>query len=132
VSRVFVDTSAWYAFVDRADPSHDPVVATFKARRGRLVTSDYVFDEIVTLLRYRAGWAAAHRLGETLWSDRIAQLARISPGDCEAAWRLFARRDDQRLSFTDCTSVALMQRLKLTVAITLDSDFRALGLVTLP
>jgi len=132
VSRAFVDTSAWYAFVDRTDPGHGSVVAALKSQRGRLVTSDYVFDEIVTLLRYRAGWAAAHRLGEVLWSGRVAQLSRISPADCERAWQLFARRDDQRLSFTDYTSMVLIERLKLTIALTLDSDFRALGLVTLP
>ncbi len=132
MSRVFVDTSAWCAFVDRAEPAHGAVVDVVKAHRGRLVTSDYVFDEIVTLLRYRFGWAAARRLGDMLRSGHVAQLVRIGPADDEAAWRLFVRRDDQRLSFTDCTSFVLMERLKLAAAVTLDQDFRALGLATLP
>lgn len=129
---VLVDTSAWCAFVDRAEPAHGAVVAVVKAHRGRLVTSDYVFDETMTLLRYRFGWAAACHLGEKLRSGEVAQLARVGAADGEAAWRLFVRRSDQPLSFTDCTSFVLMERLKLAAAISLDQDFRALGLTTLP
>jgi predicted nucleic acid-binding protein len=62
----------------------------------------------------------------------VVQLVRIRPADAEASWRLFVSRPDQRLSFTDCTSFALMRRLKLTTAVSLDQDFRAFGLVTLP
>lgn len=59
-------------------------------------------------------------------------LLPLAPADLEAAWALFARRSDQRLSFTDCTSYAIAMRLRLAAVVTLDSDFKALGLPTLP
>ena len=86
----------------------------------------------MTLIRYRLGWPLAHQLGAGLRSGRLARLERLSPADLDAAWDLFEGRPDQRLSFTDCTSFALMGRLKLSAAVILDQDFRALGLVTLP
>lgn len=64
--RVFVDTSAWYALIDRADPDHTAVTACLREYKGRLVTSNFIFDETVTLLRYRLGWSPAQRFGESL------------------------------------------------------------------
>ena len=132
MSGLFVDTSAWYALLDRRDPEHEPVAAAVRAHRGRLVASDYILDEAVTLVRYRLGWPLAHRLGAGLRSGDLARLVRVLPTDLDAAWLLFTERQDQRLSFTDCTSFALMTRLKLATAIALDQDFRAMGWMVLP
>ena len=52
--------------------------------------------------------------------------------DLGHAWDIFAGRSDRRLSFTDCTSFALMKRLRLDTAITLDGDFRRAGYRVLP
>jgi uncharacterized protein len=59
-------------------------------------------------------------------------LERISPADEDAAWRIFLRYRDHTFSFVDCTSFALMERLCLTTAITLDEDFRTFGFHYLP
>jgi uncharacterized protein len=132
LSQVFVDTSAWYALLDRADPDHGPVATTLKAHRGRLVTSSYVMDETLTLARYRLGWQVARRFGEELRAGRLGRLVRISALDEEAAWEIFVRYRDHALSFTDCASFALMRRLRLTQAVALDADFRSFGLHCLP
>lgn len=132
MNRLLVDTSAWYAFVDRNGPEHAIITATLRAHRDRLLASDHILDEAVTLVRYRLGWSLAHQLGAGLRSGRLARIERILPADFEAAWDLFERRSDQRQSFTDCTSFVLMSRLKLPAAVALDQDFRALGLTTLP
>ncbi|MFZ1426365.1 MAG: PIN domain-containing protein, partial [Geminicoccaceae bacterium] len=124
---IFVDSSAWYALLDRRDPEHARVAAVVQAHRDRLVTSDYILDEAVTLVRYRLGWPLAHRLGAGLRSGELARLARVLPADLDAAWKLFSERRDQRLSVTDCTSFAVMTRLKLDTAIALDQDFKAMG-----
>lgn len=129
---LFVDTSAWYALLDRRDPEHTKVAETIRAHRGRLVASDYILDEAVSLVRYRLGWPLAHRLGAGLRSGELARFVRVLPADLDAASRLFTERRDQRLSFTDCTSFALMARLKLDTAIALDGDFRAMGWTVLP
>jgi uncharacterized protein len=129
---VFVDTSAWYALVDDREATHAATVAALRTHRERLVTSDYVFDESLTLVRYRLGWDIACRLGQELRSGAAARMVAVTPTDVERAWEIFASRDDKRLSFTDCTSFALMKRLRLDTAITLDGDFQRAGYRVVP
>ncbi len=132
MNRVFVDTGAWYALTDRRDPDHEPVVAALREHRGRLLTSNFVLDETLTLVRYRLGWTISHRLGEQLRTGSLARLERISPRDEEAAWSIFSTYSDKSFSFTDCTSFALCNRLELPMCLAIDSDFRSFGLHCVP
>ena len=47
--KIFVDTSAWYAFIDRNDRDHSAAVNKVQGLDRFLLTSNYVFDEILTL-----------------------------------------------------------------------------------
>ncbi|MDE0063758.1 MAG: PIN domain-containing protein [Gammaproteobacteria bacterium] len=132
MKRLFVDTGAWYALIDRRDPDHEPVTAALREHRDRLLTSNFVLDETLTLVRYRLGWNIAHRLGEQLRTGSLARLERISPSDEEAAWAIFATYFDKSFSFTDCTSFALCNRLELPLCVAIDNDFRSFGLHCLP
>lgn len=132
MKRVFVDIGAWYALVDADDPDHARVAACFREYGGRLVTSNYVFDEVITLTRYRLGWEAASRLGDQLRTNRVAQIESITPQDEDAAWTIFSRYRDKSFSFTDCTSVALVKRVGIAVCLAIDGDFRAYGLHCVP
>jgi len=127
VNRVFVDTSAWYAFSRADDPDHLGVRETLRRWEGRLVTSNFVFDETVTLVRARLGHGAALRVGGVLRDPDTVDLARLLPEDEEEAWSLFTRRRDQLYSFTDCSSFALMGRLRLSRAVSTDRHFHQAG-----
>ena len=132
MQRLFVDTSAWFAFANRADPDHKAVAALLDAFKGRLVTSNFVFDEAVTLCLYRLGHAVAERLGRVLRDSTQVDVVRVAPEDETAAWQLFQERRDKQYSFTDCTSFALMRRLDLKAAAALDDDFAGEGFEQLP
>lgn len=121
--RVFVDTSAWFAYVDRKDGRHAEVAEALAGARGRRLTSNHVLDETLTLCRARLGHAAAVRIGTALRDPHVVELVRATPADEEAAWELFVSRADQPYSFTDCTSFVLMRRVGLDTAISLDDDF---------
>ena len=45
---------------------------------------------------------------------------------------LFKTYSDLKLSFVDCTSFAVMKRLAIGTAFTLDRDFKAMGFAVLP
>lgn len=132
MERAFVDTSGWFAYVNRKDPDHRAVRDAIREHEGRLVTSTYVFDEIVTLCRYRLDHKLAVRVGGVLLDAGAVDLVRITLDDEATAWDLFEDRADKEYSFTDCTSFVLMRRLKLTTAIAVDDDFAAEGFVVLP
>ncbi|MGI8784232.1 MAG: type II toxin-antitoxin system VapC family toxin [Acidobacteriota bacterium] len=132
MKRVFVDTAAWYAFVRADDPDHDVVKSAMERWETRLVTSNFVFDEVITLVRARLGHSTALAVGKALLEPGVAELVRIAVEDEEEAWKLFSRHSDKHYSFTDCTSFALMQRLGLETAITTDRHFRQAGFDTEP
>jgi predicted nucleic acid-binding protein len=132
MERLFVDTSAWLAFVNRADESHAPVTALLTEFDGRLVTTDFVFDETVTVARSRLCRDTAVRLGDALLDSRLVVLVRLSVKDQDQAWDLFRSRRDKNCSFTDCTSFTVMRRLDIRRAAALDDDFRQEGFEVAP
>ena len=132
MERLFVDTSAWIAFANRGDPDHEAVAEALRKFAGRLVTSNYVFDETVTLARYRLGPDIAVRVGETLQAPGVVDLVQVTVEDQKRAWELFATRRDKDYSFTDCTSFCVMRRLSLVRAAALDEDFRREGFNVVP
>lgn len=118
------------ACADRNDPAHAKCVGV-RDRRLRvgflLITTDYVLDETLTLLRLRLGLAAARE-----WWERISQSPRVTIADIDAELRdramdWFFRYEDKDFSFTDCTSFALMRQEKIREALTTDRHFRQAG-----
>jgi len=132
MQRLLVDTSAWFAFANRDDPDHQAVAGLLTAFAGRLVASNFIFDEIVTLCLYRLGHAVAEKVGRVLLDAARVDLLRITPEDEQAAWQLFCKRCDQQYSFTDCTSFVLMRRLDIKAVAALDEDFAREGFESVP
>ena len=132
MKRAFVDTSAWFAYVNRADREHQRIQDAFEAFDGRLLTSNYVLDETVTLCLYRLGHRAAVTVGNTIRNSTSIDLVGVTPDDENNAWSLFESRGDQNYSFTDCTSFTLMRRLQVDLALALDEDFANEGFKVLP
>lgn len=132
MERLLVDTSAWFAFANRKDLNHARVRAVLRQFPGRLVSSNFVFDETISLCLYRLGQKAARTAGSVLIDPDIVDLVRITAEDEQAAWALFCNRSDHRFSFTDCTSFVVMRRLGLPNALALDDDFRVEGFEVVP
>ena len=104
---LFVDTSARYALLDRKDRNHAGAVRFLQDSHDPLVTSTYVLDETVTLVKRHLGHTMAARFGHQLWTEEIARLVRVSPEDEMVAWEIFTRHPDKGYGYTDCTSFAL-------------------------
>lgn len=125
-----MDTSGWYALIDRRDAWHARArdeVRRLLERRHTLVTSDYVVDESCTLAKARAGSAAAVRLLDLLHQTQSVEWEWIGTERFDRAEALFRKHKDQGYSFTDCASFALMRELRIEAALTSDEHFRAAG-----
>jgi predicted nucleic acid-binding protein len=132
MERVFVDTSAWLAFVNRSDRDHAAVSAVLHRFENRLVTTNFVFAETLTLAARRLGHAIAVRVGELLQEPAVVTEIRVSGRDEKEAFELFRAGSDKEYSFTDCTSFVVMRRLGLLRAAALDEDFRREGFTVEP
>ena len=97
------------------------------------MTSDYVFDELLTLLKARNEYSLAARIGERLLNGSMTRFEWVTSADFELAWRFFRDYRDKSWSFTDCISFAMMQRLSIKTAFAFDHHFRQFGsIVVLP
>ena len=65
-------------------------------------------------------------------ASRLVQLISVTKEDKERAWAIFQRYNDKVLSFTDCTSFAVMERLEIDTAFAVDHDFEALRYIMVP
>lgn len=127
---IFVDTAAFLAIENRRDAHHQDAVAFRDAslKAGEtFITSDYVLDESYTIIRLRAGHAVALQFGEDVRASRVLRVEYLAPEILEAAWRIFKAFADKEFSFTDCTSFALMERLRISTAYSFDEHFRQYG-----
>ena len=132
---LFVDTAGWVACADSADPDHARSCAARDAalEAGQIfITTDFVVDETLTLVRFRLGLDAA----EAWWQqiDRSSRLRweRVDSSRFEKARDLFFQYSDKDFSFTDCTSFAVMREMRLTRALTTDRHFRQMGFQVVP
>lgn len=128
--NLFVDTSAWYALNDRSDQYRDAALermSRISAGQVGLITSDYILDESLTLISARTDRRTAIAFGDLLLKSSTIQLVTITKELRQSAFDLFKKYADKNLSFTDCTSFALMKQLKLKTAFTFDDHFRQVG-----
>jgi len=132
VTGIFVDTGAWYALVDSDDADHGAAAAFLAANTIPLITSNFVFSETVTLIRYRIGHEAARSFGQKLKESSFVRVVAVTPADEERAWDIFTKYQDQDFSFVDCTSFVVMERLKLSAAFAFDRHFRIMKCAVVP
>ena len=129
---ILVDTGVLYADHDRDAARHEDASAAldtvYDGDFGQPYVSDYIYDEAVTLtLRRSTAFEPAKRLGEKLRGvdpyPKAYELLRVSPAVFADSVEIFERYDDQALSFTDATTVALYRRHDLDAVLSFDDDF---------
>ena len=118
---VFVDTSAFYAMLDRRD-SHHARARELLSTEEALITTDHVLFETWRLARDRSDHAAADRFWAGLRAGAVT-IEHVTPADLDAAWTIGEAFADQEFSLVDRTSFAAMERLGVNRAVAFDDDF---------
>ena len=133
--RVFVDTGAWVSIAMKRDGRHKSAVQQlqdFQKQSITLITSDYILDEVLTLVRMRTTHDNAKQIGQSILRSPVVRLKRINEMIWQKAWKIFQRYGDKMWSFTDCTSFALMDQMNLVHAFSFDHNFREYGKEIIP
>ncbi|MBM3119704.1 PIN domain-containing protein [Candidatus Shapirobacteria bacterium] len=129
-SPVFIDTSFFKAILDEKDDFYKEALGIWeklRAENASLLTSNYILDEVFTLIRKRSGVAKVKEFRELVIQNAASlKIIRVTAADEANAWNWFleAWRD---LSFTDCVSFALMERVGLKRVATFDRHFSQAG-----
>ena len=126
---IFVDTSAWFAAAVPTDSDHPHAARWLAANSEPLLTTDYVVDETLTLLRARGERRRARLLGEKFFESSLTEVYFLTEGDIRQTWSVFQRYDDKSWSFTDCASKIVIEQMNIAKAFTFDHHFRQFGSV---
>ena len=128
--RLFLDTSYVIA-LEAADDQHHKIALGHWQGLTRslpvLVTTSYVFDEVVTFFNSRHRHAKAVEIGNLLLESPSVRLVHIDETLFHDAWRYFIQQSDKSYSFTDCASFVVMKRLRVRTALTFDKHFGQAG-----
>lgn len=128
--RVFVDTSAFFAILDRSDDRHAAASRAFDDLvEADLVTHAYVVVESISLARRRLGSAAAFALLDALLP--LVEVIIVDASLHQEAVHGFRTSGGAR-SVVDETSFAFMRRESIAQAFAFDRDFHSAGFTTLP
>lgn len=126
---IFVDTGAWFASVIPTDSNHKTATEWLKHNSHPLLTTDYVVDETLTLLRMRREYQKAIAIGNAFFSGRLATIHYLTQADIQQTWLTFKDFADKNWSFTDCSSKVVMAKLQISQAFAFDHHFQQFGSV---
>jgi predicted nucleic acid-binding protein len=134
-SRLFCDTSFFYACFDQHDVNHEQAKDLSEdaaVSSARLYVTWDIISETATLLRYRRSYREALKfLTEIRPNLHIINYGEGVRAEAEQIFRRYGR--DHKLSFCDAVSfVVVTTLLDHTPSLAFDDDFRALGLTVIP
>lgn len=127
---VFVDTGAFLAYRNQKDRYHEIALNLFrealKGKYGQIYTSDYVYDEALTLALTRTNnIAVAIDIAEVILSPRIKMIF-IDAHLLERSTKTFKQYSGKNLSFTDAVSIEIMNELDIKKYLGFDSHFNGI------
>lgn len=138
MTRVFLDTSGWFAAMNPKEAMHRPALSAYRGwieARATLVTTNLVVAEMQILLSRFRGADEGLRFMDSLYRDashRVVFVDRDLERSATERWlrRFFFR--DQRLTLGDAVSFEVMRTEGIEEALTLDANFGVAGFVMRP
>lgn len=131
----FLDTSYILALEVKNEDAHERVIQNWKilsASNALLITTTYVFDEVVTFLNSRKLHSKAVEIGNQLLESSDLELIEVDRLLFGLGWQYFQKHQDKSYSFTDCVSFIVMQERGILTSLTLDNHFSQAGFQILP
>jgi predicted nucleic acid-binding protein len=128
IENVFIDTSAFYALMDRSDSYHEKarnLWGSLLDEESHLKTTNYIIIETLALIQSRLGFEAAH-----LYSSDIIGLIDILWVDeprHNLAFELWLSLGRKKLSLVDCVSFITMRYYSLENVFGFDRHFDEQG-----
>lgn len=128
MTRLFIDTGAWFARYSQNDAHHPRATETWPMlSQFHLYTSSMVMVELARLVqRFRGSEAAAQRVRRIYDSPRLTILRPIRKHELQALDEM-ERFADTGLGYVDALSFGLMREHGITRAFTFDRHFAIAG-----
>ena len=131
---IFLDTSGIYAYLLKQDQKHKHAASFIQETinsGGHLITTDYIIDEITTLLKARGHGHIIARIFDGILSSGACRIEWMEQEHFHRTKTMFLKYIDHHWSFTDCFSFVIMQHLGIKKALTKDTHFLEAGFIFL-
>lgn len=131
---MLIDTSAIIAYFSDSEAQHQDVVTavTLLLSNGNaLGLLDSVLEETLAVVRKRISKKQAVHIAKNLVDRPVMKLITLSEDIVLQATALFVKHRG-KYSYVDCSLVASAKNLHESTILTLDRDFRELGLKSIP
>lgn len=125
---IFVDTSAFYALMDRSDHYHENAGRLWKyllEKNSSLYTSNYIIVETLALIQHRLGFEAANLWYRDMLS--VVEVLWVDEQRHKTAFELWLGLGRKQLSLVDCVSFITMRHYKLETVFGFDRHFAEQG-----
>ena len=136
-NNLFVDTAGWGDYLDRSSSKHLMAVRLIQQaalRRRRLVTTNYIFYELVALLssdRFHFPRQQVITAINSIKGNDLVEVLHIDQATDDEAWQLLENRLDKEWSLVDASSFIIMKRYRIIEALTSDHHFEQAGFTKL-
>ncbi len=123
-------TGAFLAYRNKKDRYHENALRLFrdalKGKYGQIYTSDYIYDESLTLALVRTNNIdVAMDISEVIHSPRI-KMVFVDAKLLEMSARTFKQYSGRNLSFTDAVSIEIMKEFDIKKYLGFDSHFNGI------
>src|ERR1043166_2227933 len=135
MTPLFIDAGYLIVLEAADDQNHDAALRHWRGLLQSLpplVTTSYVFDEVVTFFNSRRRNAKAVEIGNSLLRSSAVEFVHVDEQLFYEGWQFFQRHRDKSYSLTDCVSFVLMERRGIREAVTCDRHFAQAGFNKLP
>jgi predicted nucleic acid-binding protein len=129
---VFVDSGAWIAYFSVRDAHHVEAAALVRsaaAARRILVTTNLIVAEVHRWFLFQAGIAPAGAALARIDATPLVRTVYTNRQHHRAARAWLTKLGDQRITYTDAVSFAVMSALGCRRVLTFDGDFLIAGFV---
>ena len=131
--RIFIDTSAFFAYLDADDGHHERAKRAWTdliTSEAGLFCNNYVIVETFALLQNRLGMEAVRVFDEDILP--LINVEWVNLSEHKAAVSALFAASRKKLSFVDCASFETMRHLKLDSVLTFDKHFEEQGFKCIP
>jgi predicted nucleic acid-binding protein len=126
--NIFIDTSAFYALMDRSDGYHEKAKQLWTFLLDKNVsfnTTNYIIIETLALIQSRLGFEAAHLYSVDLLG--LIDILWVDEPRHNLAFELWLSLGRKKLSLVDCVSFITMRHYRLENVFGFDRHFAEQG-----
>ena len=131
--RIFFDTSAVYALLDRDDASHNKAKKIWSDvlnPENTLITSNYVLVESFALIQHRLGMEAVRVFQEDILP--LTNIEWVSAETHKSGVSALLAASKRKLSLVDCVSFEIIRDLGIKTVFAFDPHFAEQGFKCIP